>query len=598
MGMIALDTETALVSEQQPVPPMTCAQLADGDDTMLLHAEDIRTPDWIAEALQDTIALANAPFDFAVICEEYPQLEKKVWKALREFRVIDVLTRERMIDLASTGLSKNAAKYSLKGVTKRWCGHDLDKKTKTRTSYGELRSTPLSWWSAEAIEYATEDARWTFAVAEAQELHAARFKTEHGLALFEDAGRQARAHWALHLGALHGMHTDQPRVLELESLLRTKMDGLAKRLTTAGLMDAKGVKKQKPLQAMLRELGVTTHTDGCKCQRCGGAAAEPRLAADAETLELLDLADDHALSDYREFARAQKLLSTYVLPFKGKSIVRPWYTELVSNGRTSSSGDLRQNMPQQWRIKKLLGIDWGVKECLVPAPGNVFVAADFSKAELVSWAQVLIEIFGWDAPTAALARALNAGVDVHDQLLKTMGGGERTMAKIGNFSFMGGGSPERLVSETLSKFGVRLELDAVRRMRQAWGDTWAGGWYFTWIQDQLVDGKMDFMHSSGRLVRNLGYTDACNYPFSGRTADATKDCLWRLAVEMYTEPDSPLFDARQPLFVHDENVLECKRENAEAVAQRLEEVMKATYLDWCPDVPVGVDVKILERYSK
>lgn len=601
MGMIGLDTETALVSDEAPAPPVTCAQLAIDDEVAVLHVHDPETPGMLREVLQETLAMANAPYDFGVISEEWPDLEPYVWTALREDRVVDVLTRERVIDIASvTGLSRNEAKYGLGAVTKRWCGHELDKKTNTRKGYGDLRDVPIERWPEDARRYAEEDPRWTLRSAEAQLQYARDFETEHGLPLFTDAARQARAHWALHLGSLHGVHTDPARVAELGALLETKQAELFAKLQHTRLVDAKGVKKQARLQEVLQDAGVTTHTDGCKCERCQPRLDEhkpPRLKADAETLETLDLPPKHPLWAYREYARCQKMRGTYWQPMRAP-LIRTRYIELVSNGRTSSREPNLQNLPKQHILETLLGIEWGFRECLVPAEGNVFVTADFAKAELVSWAQVLIENFGWDAPTAALAHALREGRDVHDELLKEMGGTDRTLAKMGNFGLMGGAGPNRIIAEAISKYGMRLEFDAVSEMKQAWLRRWAGGWYFAWIQDHMVDDRMDFVHSSGRIARGLRYSDACNYPFSGRTADATKDCLWRLAVEMYTEHDSPLYGARQPLFVHDENVLECRREHAERVAVRLEEVMKATYADWCPDVPVGVDVKIQERYSK
>lgn len=591
MGMIGLDTETALVSDEAPVPPLTCVQIAIDDEVAVMHVHDPETRGMVHEVLQETVVLANAPFDFAVLATEWPELEPLVWAALREDRVVDVLTRERLIDIASvTGLSRNEAKYGLGAVTKRWCGHELDKKTQTRKGYGDLRDVPIERWPEDALRYAEEDPRWTLRSAEAQLEYERRFEAEHGLPLFTDAARQARAHWALHLGSLHGVHTDPARVAELGALLETKQGELFRKLQHTKLVDAKGVKKQARLQEVLRDAGVTAETPSSTPEK-------PRLKADAETLETLDLPPSHPLWAYREYARCQKMRGTYWQPMRAP-LIRTRYIELVSNGRTSSREPNLQNLPKQHILETLLGIKWGFRECLVPAPGNVFVTADFSKAELVSWAQVLIENFGWDAPTAALAHALREGRDIHDELLKEMGGTDRTLAKMGNFSFIADAGPKRVIAEAIGKYGMRLEYDAVAAMKQAWLRRWSGGWYFAWIQDNMVDDRMDFVHSSGRIARGLKYSDACNYPFSGRTADAAKDCLWRLAVEMYTEPDSPLYGARQPLFVHDENVLECKREHADAVAVRLEEVMKATYADWCPDVPVGVDVKIQERYSK
>jgi hypothetical protein len=601
--MIGLDGEGTVMTDEEPVFDVACIQLALGAEATIFHQSDPDLPGLLNEVLDETVAGAFIPIDFSAIIKKWPELEPKVWKALTDGRVVDVNTRERLIDIAGGGLSKNAKRYSLGGVAKRWCGVDLDKKGDTRKSYGDLIDVPLAWWPEEAKQYALDDVTYTLQAAERQESYAARFSTEHEVDLFSNAPHQARAHWALHLGAMHGMLTDRSRVAELKKLLSDKLEATRDELVEHKLVRWTGKKfsaHMARLQDVLRDAGATEHTEKCKCFACtkeGDAA--PRLRADAETLEGLDLDDGHPMHAYRTYKRAEKMLGTYLAPFE-KPLVRPRYTELVSNGRTSAGGDLRQNLPTPHILKDLLGINWGFRECLVPREGNVLICADYSKAELVSWAQVLIELFGWDAPTAALARALIAGRDVHDELLQVMGGGERTMAKAGNFGFMGGAGVDRIIGETLGKFGIRLDRDAVFAMREAWKHAWAGGWYFTWVQDNMNagDGVMNFIHSSGRVATGLGYSDGCNYPFSGRTADATKDALWRIAVEMYTEPDSSLYGCRQPLYVHDENVLECPVEQSEAAAVRLEELMKSTYLEWCPDVPVGVDISIRDRYGK
>jgi hypothetical protein len=599
--MIAYDTETSIATDAEPVPDMACAQFAiDGIDPVVVHQSDPDLLGMVSEVLDETIVGANLPFDFGVTIRKWPHLAPKVWRALSDGRVVDVNTRQRLIDIAGGGLSKNAKLYSLAGVVKRWCGVELDKDGDARTGYGELIDAPLGAWPREALQYALDDAEYTLAAALKQDEYAADFERIHGEPLFANAAHQARAHWALHLGSLAGMHTDPARVAELKGLLERRLEASGERLQEVGLVRPSGSRNMKRLQEVLADAGAVEHTAGCKCESCQPYLEEhkpPRLKADAETLEGLDLSESHPLHAYRTYSRAQKMLGTYLSPFE-KPVVRPRYTELMSNGRTAASGDLRQNLPQQRIISELLGIDWGFRECLVPAPGNVLIIADYSKVELVSWAQVLLELFGWDAPTSALARALNEGRDVHNELMLEMGSDNRTLAKRGNFGFMGGAGVDRVVAEALRE-GLRLARPAVEKMRDAWRRKWHGAWYFSWVEGNMHEtGTMDFIHSSGRIATGLGFCDGCNYPFSGRSADATKDCLWRIAVEMYTVPESPLYGFRQPLYVHDENVLEGPADRADAAAARLEELMKVTYLEWCPDIPIGVDLQIAERYGK
>ncbi len=121
---------------------------------------------------------------------------------------------------------------------------------------------------------------------------------------------------------------------------------------------------------------------------------------------------------------------------------------LLETNRTSYR-DKTQTMPREG----------GVRECFEARPGSCYFSNDYGGIELATWAQTCI----WMGIGSELAKALNAGVNVHGALAATMCGENydafmkkvdagdklakafRQAAKPGNFMFPGGGGVARFV---------------------------------------------------------------------------------------------------------------------------------------------------------
>jgi hypothetical protein len=222
--------------------------------------------------------------------------------------------------------------------------------------------------------------------------------------------------------------------------------------------------------------------------------------------------------------------------------------------------------------------------------------------ELCTIAQVLITLFGEDAPTSALARALREGRDPHTEVGMRFMPNDikrgRQVAKPNNFGRWGAMGNERFSGYARAQ-GVIMTSDEIEASRVAWYQAWSPGPYFAWVAENALDGIVQFV--SGRVRGGTSYTDACNGAWSGLAADIAKDTLWRLCKEIYGAPGAEggdLYGCRQVLFVHDENVLEAPIAQAEKCAARLKTVMEQTFSEWCPDVPCRAEVRLLERYTK
>jgi DNA polymerase-1 len=107
---------------------------------------------------------------------------------------------------------------------------------------------------------------------------------------------------------------------------------------------------------------------------------------------------------------------------------------------------------------------------------------------------------------------------------------------------------------------------------------------------------------TGRLRRVRSFMEKVNHPVQGTGADGLK-----VAMALFNERLPEYLDAKLVIACHDELVVESPEDQAEEVAQFVEEVMvagmnevlnsglDADHPDW---VPVEVDVEVIESWGK
>jgi DNA polymerase I len=83
-----------------------------------------------------------------------------------------------------------------------------------------------------------------------------------------------------------------------------------------------------------------------------------------------------------------------------------------------------------------------------------------------------------------------------------------------------------------------------------------------------------------------------NFPIQGTSADILKRALHLLHKEIHDT------SAKLVNIVHDEVILECNAEEAEKTADTLSKTMCAAGEEYVTKVPVKVDVKISDEWSK
>jgi DNA polymerase-1 len=292
--------------------------------------------------------------------------------------------------------------------------------------------------------------------------------------------------------------------------------------------------------------------------------------------------------EYRELS---KLKSTYVdaLPLQVNPQTERLHTSYnqtgTVTGRIASSNPNLQNIPIRTEVGRL------VRNAFVAAEGHLLLSVDYSQVEL----RIVAHISGDEA----MIQAFRAGQDIHattaaaiydvpiDQVTKA----QRRHAKAINFGLIYGMSAfgltrtteltlaeaEDFVRAYFAKFpGVKRYLDGVRRRaaQKGYVETLMGRRrYFPGLQTP-----------SSQQARLREEREAINAPIQGTAADIIKLAMLRVPKALAEASLS----ARMLLQVHDELVLECPREELQATASVVQEVMEAAY----PlDVPLSTDAR-------
>lgn len=286
------------------------------------------------------------------------------------------------------------------------------------------------------------------------------------------------------------------------------------------------------------------------------------------------------------FRELTKLQNTYVqtLPEQADEQGRIHTTfkqDVAATGRLSSTDPNLQNIP----IRTELGRK--IRDAFVPDEGNVFVSADYSQFEL-RLAAVL-------AGDEKMINDFNAGTDIHAKTasevyhvpLDDVTKEQRRRAKVVNFGVLYGMSQHGLAAAANMSFADAQhfinEYFRVRpHVKQYIDDT---------IKKAHDDGFVETLFgrrrwtpdvkSSNFVVRQAAERAAANMPIQGTEADLMK--LAMIEVDKRLEGRG-----EQLLQIHDSILIECPKENAEAISEMLVDTMENIY----PNLGVRLQVDV------
>jgi DNA polymerase I len=621
MQSVSLDTETVLISAEEPTPRMVCASYAFDDGKGILGK-----PKGVAlfrRCLQDEdieIVGQNIPFDFRVIMRQDPSIEPLIWKAYDEGRIYDTLTAARLDDIARGHyLGSRKGAYTLAAISDRYLGEHLEKDDTFRLRYGEVEGYEPEEWidllisrlphpiseadiattrkvGEEAISYPIQDADSTL-----------RVRRQIGEP--PDLRRQVAHDWWMDLMSNHGFPTDPKRV---ENLMRETIEEAAnlikgpKGLLERGFIhfDKDGIHRRvKLVQEYAVSVGVVKKTP------------KGAVSIDAEACED---SGDPLLKNYARLGQLLDIISKD-LEYLKLPIVRARYG-LAESGRSTCWGPNLQN----------LKVNAGIRECFVPPPGFFLAGADYEGLELCTVAQACLKLLG----KSKLADMLNAGIDVHSWLAakilrisyedalkrKKLKSKDlefyyaRQSAKAANFGFPGGLGGPGMQSYAKSNYGVSITLERAFELRELWLTSFPEFYaYFDMIKSlphefrRMPDKRTGDMRDvaiytveqlfSGRIRSGCLFTEAANTIFQGLGGDATKAAGYE--VTKACRIGTGALQGGHPLvYVHDEFLTKVRESSAHEAAYEMADIMVKAASVFLPDVPPKAAPYLCRRWSK
>jgi DNA polymerase-1 len=304
------------------------------------------------------------------------------------------------------------------------------------------------------------------------------------------------------------------------------------------------------------------------------ATGQPSTAEDVLEELAVEYELPRVILEYRGLA---KLRSTYTEKLPGQVNPRTgrvhtsYHQAVAATGRLSSTDPNLQNIP----IRTPEGRR--IRQAFVPPPGHVLMAADYSQIELRIMAHLsgdtsLLKAFAEDRDIHQATAAEVFGVAPAD-----VTGDQRRAAKAINFGLIYGmsafglarqlgierGAAQTYVDLYFSRYpGVKRYMDETRAMAREQGFV------------ETVFGRRLYLpeiRSPNAQLRQYAERSAINAPMQGTAADVIK----RAMITVHDWLAGSQQSARLVMQVHDELVLEVRKDDVDEVRHGLEERMSA-----------------------
>lgn len=239
-------------------------------------------------------------------------------------------------------------------------------------------------------------------------------------------------------------------------------------------------------------------------------------------------------------------------------------------GRLSSRNPNLQNMPAR---------DDSFRHIFTAPQGSALVVADFSQIEIRVGAEL--------SRDPVMLEAFENGIDLHKKIVSVLNGKkiedvtkeERQLGKAVNFGLMFGMGATKLAKYARASYGVSMSEEEARRAWEAYHSLYSV--YSDWCKKQrAIAEKVGFARTPlGKMRRLLPeevYTKAVNTPVQGGAAEVSFKALCILRKLLAGR-------ANITCTVHDEIIVECKKERAATVAALLTKAMEEALLYVFPD---------------
>lgn len=289
--------------------------------------------------------------------------------------------------------------------------------------------------------------------------------------------------------------------------------------------------------------------------------------------------------DYRMLT---KLYTTYIeglkATIKDDNKIHTIYTQtLTRTGRLSSIEPNLQNIPTRNVYGKM------IRKAFIPSEDSVILTGDYSQIEL----RILAHMSHLDS----LINAFKEGLDIHTKTASDIFKVEqvavtsnmRRVAKAVNFGIIYG----------ISSFGLSenldIEIGEAKKFIDEYFETYPGvkDYMDEVVKQARIDGYVRTLLNRKRnipeiknanyMIRHQGERMALNTPIQGTSADIIKKAM--VEINHYLKKNKMC--SKMIMQVHDELIIDCKKDELEQVQTMLTDIMENTYK---LDVPLKVDV--------
>lgn len=296
-------------------------------------------------------------------------------------------------------------------------------------------------------------------------------------------------------------------------------------------------------------------------------------STNAEILEKLK-PDYPIVADILEYRQLTKLKSTYAVGLAAY-IEEDQKIHTILNQKVTATGRLSSSDPNLQNIPIRMDLGRAIRKVFVPDPGYTFISADYSQIELRVLAhmandQNLIDAYNHDADIHTATASQVFGIP-RDRVTAL----HRRNAKAVNFGIVYG----------ISAFGLSQDLNISRKEASEYIDRYFAT--YPGIKGYL-DGNVTYakehgvavtmygrirpmpeLSSSNFMQRSFGERAAMNSSIQGTAADIIKIAMIRVDERLRKEK----LQSRLILQIHDELLIEAKKEEAEYVEKLLQEEM-------------------------
>ena len=524
----------------------------------------------ILESTRPLKIVQNAKFDYELL---------KVQAEIQLGSVFDTMLAERII---TCGISRE---ISLKTIAEKYLGVKMEKST--RETFTDPHGTAARGeFTKEQLDYAAGD------VLVLHEIFRKQFKTLQEENLIETAKLEFSLVPVVADMELHGSLIDEDRWRTHINELQEKRDKLnaeiqkdLRHLSPFSQVDLFGneadtINLDSPIQLLVafRKLGVDLpNTSEATLQKSNHSIAKKLL-------------------EYRAYEKMITAFGESILekinPKTGR--LHPDFIQLgADTGRFACNNPNLQQIPA----------DSGFRSCFIARSGYKLITADYSQIEL----RIMAEVSG----DTEFLQAFEKDVDLHtltaSQMFKIpiskVTKEKRFAAKSINFGLMYGRGPASLANQ------IGISVEEARKLLDVYFSTYkrVKQWLDNIGREAVRTGEVRTLGGRKRMFTNPDKTDpeyqrlisaierqGKNTPIQGTSADITKYAL----ILIHNEIKKSKLDVHLVHTVHDEIVVEARKDIVNKVSKIVEDKMIEAGQKLLRRVPVKIDIHISDCWEK